>query len=113
MRVVTWNMRNENLWPCCFTKKSPPWIRAYIVTIDKPIKIVITIKLMGLNISNNVRWNRYMEENVKKAFTRLYFVRQLKLAIIAEKELLTFYMISIRPIVEYACPVFHSGSSKY
>jgi hypothetical protein len=54
-----------------------------------------------------------MEENVKKAFTRLYFVRQLKLAIIAEKEVLTFYMISIRPIVEYACPVFHSGSSKY
>jgi hypothetical protein len=68
---------------------------------------------MGLNISNNVIWNRHKEENVKKAFNRLYFVRQLKLAIIDKKKLLTFYLICIRPIVEYAFPVFHSGSSKF
>jgi hypothetical protein len=68
---------------------------------------VTTIKLLGLNISNNLKWNHRIEEIVKKASTRLYFLRQLKRAKIAEKELLTFYMTFIRPITEYACPVFH------
>ena len=42
---------------------------------------------MGLNISNNVRWNRHMEEIIKKTSTRFYFLRQLKRDITAEKEL--------------------------
>jgi hypothetical protein len=44
---------------------------------------------------------------------RLYFLRQLKRAKVAEKELLTFYKTCIRPITEYACPVFHNGLPTY
>ena len=90
-----------------FTKNHPEY--APIVINDKPIEIVTTIKLLGLNISNNLKWSHHIEEIVKKASTRLYFPRQLKRAKIAEKELLTFYMTCICPITEYACPVFHNG----
>ena len=72
-----------------FTKDHPEY--APIVINDKPIEIVTTIKLLGLNISNNLKWNHHIEEIVKKASTWLYFLRQLKRAKVAEKELLTFY----------------------
>ena len=72
-----------------------------------------TIKLLGLNISNNLKWNHHIEEIVKKASTRLYFLRQLKRSKVAEKELLTFYKTCIRPITEYACPVFHNRLPTY
>ena len=94
-----------------FTKNHPEY--APIVINDKPIEIVTTIKLLGLNISNNLKWHHHIEEIVKKASTRLYFPRQLKRAKVAEKELLTFYKTCIRPITEYACPVFHNGLPTY
>jgi hypothetical protein len=81
----------------------------------KPIEIVTTIKLLCLNISNNLKWNHRIEEIVQKASTRLYFLRQLKRAKIAEKELFNFLhdYNCIRPITEYACPVFHLIIPKY
>ena len=94
-----------------FTQNHPEY--APIVINDKPIEIVTTIKLLGLNISNNLKWNHHIEEIFKKASTRLYFLRQLKRAKVAEKELLTFYKTCIRPITEYACPVFHNGLPTY
>ncbi|CAB4032223.1 RNA-directed DNA polymerase from mobile element jockey, partial [Paramuricea clavata] len=62
--------------PISFTKNHPEY--APIVINDKPIEIVTTIKLLGLNISNNLKWNHHIEEIAKKASTRLYFLRQLK-----------------------------------
>jgi hypothetical protein len=69
-----------------FTKNHPEY--APNVINDKPIEIVTTIKLLGLNISNNLKWNYNprIEEIVKKASTRLHFLRQLKRAKVAEKE---------------------------
>ena len=69
--------------------------------------------MLGLNISNNLKWNYHISENVRKASTRLYFLIQLKRARIDEKDLLTFYTTCIRPIIEYASPVFHDGLPNY
>ena len=62
---------------------------------------------------NESKCNCHITEIVKKASTRLYFLRQLKQAKIADKELVIFYTTCIRSIMAYACPVFHNGLSKY
>lgn len=72
-----------------------------------------SVKLLGLNISNKLKWICHVSEITKKASSRPYFLRQLKLAKIAEKELVNFYTTCIRPITECAWPVFHNGLSKY
>ena len=72
-----------------------------------------SVKLLGHNISNDLKWNCHIGEIVKKAATRLYFLGQLKRTKIAEKDLVTFYTTSIRPITEYACAVFHNALPKY
>ena len=43
----------------------------------------------------------------KKVAARLYFLRQLKRAKVPTNDLLSFYTTCIRPVAEYACPVFH------
>ena len=46
-------------------------------------------------------------------FSRLYCLTQLKRANVGTKELLQFYITCIRPITEYACPVFHNKVTNY
>ena len=48
-----------------------------------------------------------------KARKRLYFLTQLKRAKVGIDELVLFYSTCIRPILEYACPVFHNSLSSY
>ena len=42
------------------------------------LETVKSIKLLGLNISSDLKWNAHVLELVRKASTRLYFLRQLK-----------------------------------
>lgn len=82
---------------------------APIVVNGKAIEVVSTVKLLGLNISSDLRWNCHVAEISKKVASRLYFLKQLKRANIPTKDLLIFYKTCIRPVMEYACPVFHEA----
>ena len=84
------------------------------VTINnKPIEVVTSVKLLGLTISNNLKWNTHIENVIKKGASRLYQLRQLKCAKGDPVELVCFYTTCIRPVSEYACQVFHNGLPKY
>ena len=48
-----------------------------------------------------------MSELVRKASTRLYFLRQRKKSRVAKRELLLLYITCIRSILEYGNPLFH------
>ena len=71
------------------------------------------MKLLGLNISNDLKWNVHVSELVRKVSTRLYFLRQLKKSHAATRELLLFYITCIRSILEYGSPVFHRALPSY
>ena len=84
------------------------------VTIkNKPIEVVTSVKLRGLTISNNLRWNAHIENVIKKGASRLYLLRQLKRAKGDPTQLLCFYTTCKRPVSEYACQVFHNGLPEY
>lgn len=84
-----------------------------IVVNDKPINVVNNVKLLGMNISQDLKWDIHISEIVKKVSSRLYFLRQLKRAKIQAKDLITFYLTCVRPVMEYACPVFHDSLPQY
>ena len=94
-----------------FAKTAPNFAPA--IVNEKPIEVVSNVKLLGLNISDNLKWNVHISEIIRKVSSRLYFLRQLKRANVPTKELLTFYVTCIRPVTEYACPVYHNGLPKY
>ena len=79
------------------------------VTINNTnIEVAPSAKLLGVMISNDLKWNVHVEMICKKVAVRLYFLRQLKGAKVPANELPSFYTTCIRPVAEYACPVFHT-----
>ena len=80
---------------------------------DTNLKVVNHAKLLGLNVSRDLKWNIHISEIVKKAASRLYFLRQLKRSKAASKELTQFYITCIRPVTEYACQVYHNSLPNY
>ena len=71
------------------------------------IETVKSVKLLGLNISSDLKWNVHVSELVRKVSTRLYFLRQLKKSHVAKRELLLLYITCIRSIPVYSSPRFH------
>ena len=74
------------------------------ITINgKNVEVVTSTKLLGLTISNDLKWNTHISNTCKKVSTRLYFLRQLKRAKLPPNDLVLFYIICIRPVA--AVPV--------
>ena len=79
---------------------------APIVINNEELGLVNSAKLLGVTISNNLTWNEHINEIIKKASKRLYFISQLRRARVAKQDLVLFYTSCIRSILTYASPVF-------
>jgi len=76
------------------------------VTLSGIVETVTTLKLLGVYISNDLKWTQHMQVTLAKNASKL---KQLKLAGVGVDELLCFHCSVIRPVLEYACPVWHSS----
>ena len=59
-----------------FTRNEPEFDPIWVNR--QTLETVNSVKLLGLNISSDLKWNVHMSELVRKVSTRLYFLRQLK-----------------------------------
>ena len=50
-----------------------------------------------------------MDKSVKKAGKIIYMIYQLKRSGVNQADLVTIYISVVRPVVEYACPVWHTN----
>jgi hypothetical protein len=71
------------------------------------IERVASVKLLGVHLDANLSWSSHIEAIVSKATQRLYFLKQLKRAGVPHAQLIHFYLAVIRPVLEYAAPVWH------
>ena len=85
------------------------------IKIDgRDIAQVCQAKLLGVTISQHLTWNKHLENIVKKADKRLCnMLYQLKHAGITHKDLVSAYVSGVRPVLEYAYPVWHSNLPQY
>ena len=67
------------------------------------IERVSQAKIIGVTILSDLSWNA-----ISKARKRVYMIYQLKHAGINQNDLIKIYVSVIRPVVEYACPVWHT-----
>jgi Reverse transcriptase (RNA-dependent DNA polymerase) len=85
--------------------------RAYIKPLtlnDIEIQSVPSFKLLGIHVDCNLKWNVHIDAVCSKANSRLYFVKHLKRCGVEFEDLLDFYYAVIRPVLEYACPAWHT-----
>ena len=76
------------------------------------IERVNSFKLLGVWIQDNLKWNTHIEETTKKACKRLFYLRECRWANLPSEVGLTCYKTKIRPVLEYAAPVW-AGLPQY
>lgn len=88
-----------------FTRKHHPFLAEYKLDSTR-LSRVTHYKYLGVYFSSNLTWNEHVEHVSAKAYGMLNFLRRnFKMAPLKVKELL--YFTYIRPILEYACVVWH------
>ena len=88
------------------SKNSPPQNlelnNNIIASVDK-------VKILGVMITNDLRWRENTAEIVRKVNKKYYQLVQLRQFSANQEVLLTTWKILIRPITEYTAPLWHSG----
>ena len=113
--LMAWtNKNNMNLNPSKtkelrinFSKQ--PLDPTNLLVKQEPVVCVKTAKLLGVTISADLKWNCHINNIVKKASQRIYYLTVLKRFGASSEHLLHVYKTVIRPIVEYACQCWHPG----
>jgi hypothetical protein len=70
------------------------------------VERVHSSKLLGVIISDDLKWEEHIHYINSKAGKRLYYLRELKHAGLSKEDLICIYLALIRPVCEYACPVW-------
>ena len=73
------------------------------------VERVHQIKLLGLIVTDDLKWQEHCEYLCGKAFPRLYFLRVLRRAGVDPGDLVRIYVALIRSVMEYACQCWHTG----
>ena len=80
---------------------------------NKVIEEVKEIKLLGTYITNNLKWNRNTKFLVKKAYSRMELLRQLKNFTKSKSDMLQIYKVYIRSVLEHSSTVWGSSLAKH
>ena len=75
------------------------------------IESVKQIKLLGVIITDDLKWEENTSLNCSKASSKLYILSKLKLFGLQIEALINIWKVMLRPITEYAAPLWHSGLS--
>ncbi|CAB4016967.1 RNA-directed DNA polymerase from transposon BS [Paramuricea clavata] len=75
------------------------------------VELVSSFKLLGVHLSNDLRWNSHADYIMKKANSRSYSLRKLRKADLKQSDLATVYCSFIRSLLEYATPSWATLSS--
>jgi hypothetical protein len=76
---------------------------SYYTLYNQRIDYVNESKLLGLIISNDLKWNSFVNNSVKKASKLVFLIVQLKRANVSKDNLWKIYNIFIRCHLTYAC----------
>ena len=76
------------------------------------IQPVEEINLLGVVITKNLKWSRNTSIICSKVNRKFFILSRLKQFGFQKKELLTAWTSMIRPLAEYAAPLWHSGLSE-
>ena len=74
---------------------------------NQPIEKCNVVKLLGVLIQNDLKWDSHIHSVVQKASQRLHMISVLKHSGYDTEKLITVYITHIRSIMEYACQVWH------
>ncbi|XP_072039042.1 uncharacterized protein [Amphiura filiformis] len=90
-----------------FGKNNPPDVDLRIS--EHSLAVVQKVKLLGVIIQNDLKWQGQVDNMHSKANGKMFMLRKLKEAGLNAGEILSVYKGYMRPVLEYAAPLWHAG----
>ncbi len=85
----------------CFSKN--PVVPPLITIDDDEIKRVGQSKLLGIQVTDDLKWQKHIDTVYPKAARKLYTIIMLSKAGVKQEDLVLVYITRIQPFLEYAC----------
>jgi hypothetical protein len=82
-----------------------------ITMSDSSIERVDSFKLLGITLNSKLTWHNHIENIHKRASQRIYFLTLLKRAGVSPADIIHVYCSMIRSLLEYACVIWHPGTT--
>jgi len=91
----------------CFKRcpPSPPVLKIG----GNELEVVTETKLLGLSVQLNLIWDTQVNNMISKSSRRLYMLNRLKRFGLPVEDLVSVFVFYVRPVVEYATPVWHGS----
>ena len=70
---------------------------------------VDVLKILGIKITKDLKWDTHITDITRKASGRLFMLTTLRRFGLKIEDLIKIYIGYIRPLLEYAVPVWHPG----
>ena len=97
----------------CFNKTRkwnfPPEVQ---LASNKILECVTQVKLVGVIVTDDLKWIKNTEYICDKAMTRIWVLRRMKNIGLEAEHIYDTYIKEIRSVLELAVPVWHSGLTK-
>ena len=107
---MTLSIKKCALLQVSFGRDPPPPLD---ISADGQHVITVTsMTLVAIALHHSLKWDTHILRMIMKANTKKYFLVTLKRAGTTTKHLLKFYVTFIRPGLEYAAQVWHSGITR-
>lgn len=87
---------------------NPNFILRPIIVGNNVIERVSSYKILGVFVDSDLKWNSHIDYIYKKACKKLYSLRVLRRAGVDQVSILNVYISTVRPVLEYAVPVWQS-----
>ena len=76
---------------------------------DKLLEVVEEIKLLGVIVSSDLKWNKNIKHVKKKCFTRFWMLRRMKEIGATRNDMLEVFELQIRYLTEIGCPAWNGS----
>ena len=77
--------------------------------VNQEIELVEEIRLLGLTLRSDMKWTSNTEQITKKAYTKLWMMRRLKVLGANQKQLIDVYKKHVRSLLELAVPAWQGS----
>ena len=107
-REMVLNSDKTKLMIINFTKNHQFQSLLTIPGSQNTIELTFETKLLGYWLTVDMKPEKHVEHILKIAYGRLWAISRLKAANVSEQDILHFFNVKIRSVLEYSAPVFSS-----
>ena len=87
-------------------------IRRAFLSSEYREKLFISTKTESGSGNLRLKWDDHIAAITSEAAKRLWFLKKLKRAGVARKDLLYLYQAVVQPVLDYTCPTWHTSITK-